>query len=103
MSHVRKTPEVRKQAMIEAGLAQAIKGGIASVTRVSIAQDTGVSVGLVSRYFGTIDELRSQVGNVAIWDRHEKLVAECFNKGLIAMPAGPRDFVRAVKRELAAM
>jgi len=61
MAQERMTAEARTAQLIAAGYKIAKAKGIAKVTRAAVARETKVSDGLLNRYFGTREGLRTAV------------------------------------------
>lgn len=61
---VRMDPTARKAQIEGVLLKLAKKGGIDALTRNAISEAAGVSVGLVTRYFGTMPELHTHVAKL---------------------------------------
>lgn len=59
-------PEVRKEQILDAALDVARVRNYTSITREEIADRAGVSVGLVTKYFSTMPQLKRDVMRAAI-------------------------------------
>jgi len=62
----RANPTLRKESILSAAVLLAAKHGYLRVTRDQIAEAAGVSGGLVTRYFGTIAQLRRDIMRKAV-------------------------------------
>lgn len=75
----RANPALRKDHILSAAVAMAKEVGYCKLTRDSVAEAAGVSMGLVTRYFGTMPQLRRDVIRYAI--RHG--IPEIIAQGLV--------------------
>lgn len=83
MAHVRMEVDARKRLILEAAFKIASgKEGLKKTTRSAIAVKAGVSVGLVSMYFGGKDDLRKAVVAYAVTKKHVGVVKEALALGL---------------------
>lgn len=81
MKRKRMEPKERKVQILDTALKLAAKkGGWASLTRKSIAEELNCAVGLPSRYFGNMIQLRRAVMRQAIKERNLFVIVQ----GLIA-------------------
>jgi AcrR family transcriptional regulator len=71
-----KTKRNRKQDILDAALHVAERDGYMLMTRENIALQAGVSVGLVSNYFGTMKQLRRTVMRQAVSRGIERIVQQ---------------------------
>ena len=62
----REEPAIRKQQILDAGIKMATKHGYQSITREDVASAADVSVGLVSKYFLTMANLKRAIMRAAI-------------------------------------
>ena len=69
-------PKDRKKLLALAAVRAAEKYGWRAVTRDQIAEEAGVSGGLVTTRLGTMDVIRKTVMRQAVKDRIAKIVAE---------------------------
>jgi hypothetical protein len=76
VSKSRANPELRKEQILTAALSVASDRGFNKMTRDHIAEAAGVSVGLVSKYFGTMPKLKRDVMRAAIRGEWMEIVAE---------------------------
>lgn len=76
----RTTPDVRRDVIMRAAVATAEMIGYDKMTRDEIAEMAGCSPSLVSRYLGTMVQLRRDVMRYAVAREHLRIIAQ----GLIA-------------------
>jgi len=69
-------PEQRKEDILTAAVELAEKVGFQNITRDAIADHAGVSFGLVTRYFGTMTQLKGDVMRRAIKQENLPIVAD---------------------------
>lgn len=74
-------PEVRKDAILEAAVALALDTGLNSVRLIPVAERAGVTNGLVSHYFGTVNQLHRAVVRHAIHREILPIVAQALAAG----------------------
>lgn len=72
----RANPELRKEAILTAAIELAKEDNYLRVTRDNVAAKAGVSMGLVSRYFGTMKQLRRDIIRTAIKREIPEIVAQ---------------------------
>lgn len=102
MPHERMNPDVRKELILDHALKIASgKGGLKKATRTAIAAKAGVSMGLVSLYFGSKEELRDAVIGHAVKHKNVDVLREAMDLG-IKIPYAPRSMLRAAKGAAAA-
>ncbi len=77
----RANPELRRDQILGVALEQAKTVGYHKVTRDSIAEGAGVSMGLVTRYFGTMVQLKRAVMRAAIARSVPEVVAQGLANG----------------------
>ena len=68
-------PDIRRGLILQAALDLAEKGNYTDITREEIAKQADVSVGLVTRYFGTMPQLKRDVMRAAIRSQLLPIVA----------------------------
>lgn len=90
----RANPALRKDQILNVAVAMAKDVGYTKITRDAVAEGAGISMGLVTRYFGTMTQLKRDVIRYAI--RNE--VAEIIALGL----ANGDDHARKAPAELKA-
>lgn len=74
----RKHSIVRKELLLCAAIDLSLKIGYQNITRIKIAKKAHVSVSLINRYFGKIEDLKKEILKAAI----EKEVIEIIAQGL---------------------
>lgn len=93
MTRIRMNPDDRKAQMTEAALKIVQRKGVKALTRVALAQAIGATDGLVNRYFGTRDLLRSEIIAEAAARKDTKVLAFAIAEGF-DIPAVPRQLRR---------
>lgn len=78
VNKTRANPALRKDYILAVAVTMAKDAGYHKLTRDAVAEAAGVSMGLVTRYFGTMNQLRRDVIRYAI--RHE--IPEIIAQGL---------------------
>ena len=76
VSKSRVNPELRKEQLLRVALNVARDKGCHKMTRDHIAEAAGVSVGLVSKYFGTMTKLKRAIMRAAVKQEVLEIVAE---------------------------
>jgi len=74
----RANPTLRRDQILNVALTLAAKKGYQNITRDGIAEKAGVSMGLVTRYFGTMNQLKIAVMRAAV----KRGIAEIVAQGL---------------------
>lgn len=95
----RKGKAERREEILSAALKLARQGNYQSITRDAIADEAGVSFGLVTRYFGTMNNLRRDVMRAAIKLEKAEIVAQ----GLALGDKHARKAPEELKKEAAAI
>lgn len=72
----RMNADERKGNLLSAGIAVAMKVGYKSVTRDEVAAQAKVSSCLVTRYFGDMDNLRTEIVKQGAKNGNLKIIAE---------------------------
>jgi len=72
----RTNPALRRRCILQAAIKIACKIGYTNLTRSSIAEKAGVSEALVSRYFGTMVQMKRDVMRYAIHENVYQIVAQ---------------------------
>jgi len=72
----RANPEMRKEHILKAAVNLAMEAGYKSVTREGVANCAGISEGLVTRYFGTMNQLRTAIIRYAVKQEIVEIVAQ---------------------------
>lgn len=94
MAHVRMEPDARKQLILDAALKVASgKGGLKKTTRTAIADEAGVSLGLVGHYLGGREELRAAVAAYAIEKRNASILRDAIDLG-VSVGYAPRSLIQ---------
>lgn len=94
VSKTRANPELRKDHILNVAVTMSRVGGYNKITRDKIAERAGVSMGLVTRYFGTMGQLRNAIMRRAV----KQGIAEIIAQGL----ANGDDHARKAPAELKA-
>lgn len=97
----RLTPAERKVELLEQAYAQAVEKGLGSVSRRSVAEALGVTDGLVSRYFGTLQGLREAVLAKAVVTEQFDIIADALELQMNTHHIPP-DLVSQARKILAA-
>ena len=72
----RMAPADRREQILDAAVAMAKDAGFQKITRDGIAIRAGVAMGLVTRYFGTMTQLRRAVMRSAVKNEVISVIAE---------------------------
>lgn len=98
VSKSRTHPDLRKNQILNAAIGLAKKQGYYAITRDEVADAAGVSRGLVSRYFGRMDKLKSAVMRAAVEQGVLEIVAQGLANGSPHAKKGPAELkARAVR------
>ena len=77
MSTVRLKPDIRNNEILMAAMKIAGRpGGYSKLTRLSVAAGAGCSEGLVSKYYGTMTQMRRAVMRRAIETKNLSIIAQ---------------------------
>lgn len=76
MSRKRLPPNERREAILGAAVELARRDGYQKITRDAIAEHADVSMGLVTRYFSTMPQLRRDVMRYAVQNSIVEIVAQ---------------------------
>ena len=76
MTFKRLEPKVRKQQIIVAALKLATSNGFQNIRRDAVAVEANVAPGLVSKYWGTMTQLRRAVMREAVKTENLKVIAQ---------------------------
>jgi AcrR family transcriptional regulator len=87
-------PELRKQQILNASVELARHSGYDKITREEIAAKCGVSVGLVSRYLGTMPKLRRAILRAGVQNEVLEIVAQGLVNGESYAKNAPPDLKR---------
>lgn len=88
-------PNERRDAILAAAVDLSRRDGYNQITRDAIAEHAGVSMGLVTRYFGTMNKMRRAIIRAAISDE----VLEVIAQGLAARDEHARKAPDDLKRK----
>lgn len=66
VSKTRANPALRKDHILNVAVRMAMDHGYTKITRANVAEGAGVSVGLVTRYFGTMCQLKTAIMRRAV-------------------------------------
>lgn len=95
---MRMNPDDRREMILDAAVRTAKKIGWRNITRDGVAVAAQVSGALVTRYFGDIKSLRTEVMRVAVRDNLHTIVAD----GLAAQhPVARRAHIETKQKALA--
>lgn len=72
----REAPEKRRSDLIDAAIRCLAEGGMAAFKMERVAAEAGVSLGLVSHYFSSKDELLTEMYRRALYDDVNRMVEE---------------------------
>jgi DNA-binding transcriptional regulator YbjK len=81
VSKTRANPALRKDNILDAAVRLARVTGYNKITRDKIAESAGVSTGLVTRYFGTMSQLKTAIMRRAVKQRIAQIVAQGLANG----------------------
>lgn len=95
-------PKVRKKQILEAAIRVAEKKGYAQMRQADIAEEAGVSHGLITNYFNTLRQLRRTVMRHAIKTGNHKVIAQGIANGdSVACRAPEHVRINAVRQMMA--
>lgn len=72
----RMQPDARKAMILQAAIEAAKSHGYQNVTRDDIANRAGVSMGLVTKYYGTMNQLRRAIMRAAVVEEIGPVIAQ---------------------------
>jgi len=81
VSKTRANPELRREHILSTAMILAQKGHYNKLTRDKVAEAAGVSMGLVSRYFGSMDQLKTAIMRRAVKQSLAVIVAHGIANG----------------------
>lgn len=81
VSKTRANPELRKDHILNVAVSMAKTTGYNKITRDKIAESAGVSMGLVTRYFGTMGQLRTAIMRRAVKQGITEIIAQGLANG----------------------
>lgn len=90
----RMAPDERRSSILAEALDQARRHGYNHISRSSVARGAGVSEGLVSQYFKSMDGLRRAIMQAAIHQRVHEIVAQGIVAGDRVAEGAPDDLKR---------
>jgi hypothetical protein len=76
VTKARANPELRKSSILDAAVDLSRTFGYANISRQQVADRAGVSTGLVTKYFGTMKQLRRAIIRAAIAREIPEIVAQ---------------------------
>lgn len=76
VTKARANPELRKGSILDAAVELSKSHGYANISRQQIADRAGVSTGLVTKYFGTMQQMRRAIMRAAITREIPEIVAQ---------------------------
>lgn len=85
----RLAPDERKAQLLDEAVRQAEHRGVMNINRRTVGEGCGVTDGLVARYFGTIQGLRTAVVAEAIMQGRAALVRRAVAEGYPASQVPP--------------
>lgn len=72
---------LRKEQLLDTAIELAIEGNYSKTTRDAIAERAGVSMGLVTKYFGTMQQLRTEIMRAAVKRGISHIIAQGLANG----------------------
>lgn len=81
VSKSRANPELRKDHILNVAVSMAMVSGYNKITRDKIAEGAGVSMGLVTRYFGTMGQLKTAIMRRAVKQGIAEIIAQGLANG----------------------
>lgn len=81
VSKSRANPALRKDQILTVAIEMAKEQGYHKITRDAVAECAGVSMGLVTRYFGTMKQLKTAVMRTAVKQGIPEIVAQGLANG----------------------
>jgi len=81
VSKTRANPELRKAHILNVAVSMAMVAGYNKITRDKIAEGAGVSMGLVTRYFGTMGQLKTAIMRRAVKQGIAEIIAQGLANG----------------------
>lgn len=77
----RESPTIRKGEILNAAIELAVKIGYQSITREMVAAVAKTSTGLVTRYFDTMEQLKTEIMKAAIEREIFSIIAQGLSLG----------------------
>lgn len=102
VSKTRANPALRKGHILVVAVAMAKDVGYHKITRDAVAEAAGVSMGLVTRYFGTMTQLRRDIVRYAIREQVPEIIAQALANGDDHARKAPEELKMRAKAILAA-
>lgn len=90
----RMAPDDRRSSILAEALDQARRHGYNQISRAGVAAGAGVSEGLVSQYFQSMEGLRRAIMQAAIHQRVHEIVAQGLVAGDRTAEGAPEDLKR---------
>lgn len=87
-------PTHEREALMSAALHVATRDGYQNMSRTAIAEQAGCSPALISRYFGTMPQLRRSVMRAAVTRGDKRVLAQ----GLVAGDPNAHEASQGAKR-----
>lgn len=81
VSKTRANPKLRRDHILKVAVEMAKKDGYHKITRDNIAKEAGVSMGLITRYFNTMPQLRRCIVCYAITFKVAEIIAQGLANG----------------------
>ena len=81
VSKSRVSPALRREQILLVAIEMAREGGYGKITRDAIAEQAGVSMGLVTRYFETMPQLRRDLMRAAVRGEVLEVIAQGLTDG----------------------
>lgn len=94
------SPELRKAAIVASAANLARREGYREITRTAVAEEAGVSDGLIYRYFGTMKQLKRAVMRYAIEGEILEIIAQGLAAGDPHAQGAPEELKRAAAASL---
>lgn len=100
VTKARANPELRKGSILDAAVELSRKEGFANISRQQIADRAGVSTGLVTKYFGTMAQMRRAIMRAAIAREIPEIVAQGMVCGDRQADKAPEELKAAARQTL---
>lgn len=100
VTKARANPELRKGSILDAAVQLAKKQGYSNISRQQIAELAGVSTGLVTKYFGTMPQMRRAIMRSAITRGIPEIVAQGMAAGDRQAGKAPEELKAAARKTL---
>lgn len=89
VTKARANPELRKGSILDAAVDLSCTHGYTNISRQQVADRAGVSTGLVTKYFGTMQQLRRAIIRAAITREIPEIIAQglaCSDRHVMKAP-----------------